>query len=277
MSTPTDIAGHYTKGDLFSRLEEALRSDGVDPASPSLEDLAPYDQFHGRGLEVTEEIANALEVAKGDHLLDVGSGIGGPARYFASRFGCRVTGIDLTEEFCAVARRITALLALENKVGFEQGNALAMPFEAATFDGAYSMNVSMNIADKAAFYGEIHRVLKPGAWLVLSEIARGDGGVLAYPTPWAETAASSFLASPQETQDGLKACGFTDIELRDTRERAMAFAARSKAMVERGEKPPHRAVGIVHGDLAATMAANTGRGFAETAILPIEVYCRKAG
>ena len=277
MSTPSDIAGHYTKGDLLTRLRAALADDGADPERPTLDALAPYDQFHGRGLEVTEELADALNVAEGDHLLDVGSGIGGPARYFANRFGCRITGIDLTEEFCAVARQVTAQLGLQDRVLFEQGDALAMPFAAASFDGAYSMNVSMNIADKAAFYGEIHRVLKPGAWLMLSEIARGDGGDLSYPTPWAETPASSFLVTPAQTEEGLRACGFIDIELRDTQAQALAFAARSRALVDRGEKPPHRAVQLIHGETAATMAANTGRGFAEAAILPIEVHCRKAG
>ncbi len=287
MSKSPDIAGHYTRGDLFDRLQAALREDGVDPEQPSVATLAPYDQFHGRGLEVTEEIAGeiaeTLTVTPEDHLLDIGSGIGGPARYMATRFGCRVTGIDLTEEFCAVARRLTALLGLEARVDFHQGNALAMPFADGGFAGAYSMNVSMNIADKAAFYGEIHRVLKPGGWLMLSEIALGPGagpgggpgGGPDYPTPWAATPASSFLVTPKQTEEGLRAAGFEGIRLRETREEALAFGARSREMVERGEKPPHRAVQLVHGAEAATMAANTARAFAEAAILPIEVHCRK--
>ncbi len=276
MTSDTSISGHYTKGDLFARLRAALADDGVDPERPSIENLAPYDQFHGRGLEATEEVASALSIAPEDHILDVGSGIGGPARFMADRFGCRVTGIDLTEEFCTVARRLTALLGLESSVSFEQGNALAMPFPDGQFAGAYSMNVSMNIADKAAFYGEIHRVLRPGGWLLLSEIALGQEAALDYPTPWAETAASSFLATPEETAEGLAASGFTGIHLQDVTQKALDFGARSRAAVERGEKPPHRAVMLVHGENAATMAANTSRGFAEGAILPIEVHCRKS-
>ena len=275
MGTDSDISRYYTRGDLLERLHAALLGDGIDPDHPTIETLAPFDQFHGRGLEATEEVADVLAVAATDHLLDVGSGFGGPARYIADRFGCRVTGIDLTAEFCDVARHLTQMLGLEDRVAFEQGDALAMPFADASFDGAYSMNVSMNIADKAGFYKEIHRVLRPGAWLVLVEVAQGPNGSLDYPTPWAQTAASSFLVTPSETCEGLEANGFTDLKLRDTAKESLAFGARSRAMVERGEKPPHRAVQLIHGDLAAEAIANSSRGIAEARTIPIEVFCRK--
>lgn len=275
MGTDSDISRYYTRGDLLERLHAALLGDGIDPDHPTIETLAPFDQFHGRGLEATEEVADVLAVAATDHLLDVGSGIGGPARYIADRFGCRVTGIDLTAEFCDVARHLTQMLGLEDRVAFEQGDALAMPFADASFDGAYSMNVSMNIADKAGFYREIHRVLRPGAWLVLIEIAQGPNGSLDYPTPWAQTAESSFLVTPSETGEVLEASGFTDLKSRDTAKESLAFGARSRAMVERGEKPPYRAVQLIHGDLAAEAIANSSRGIAEARIIPIEVFCRK--
>ena len=219
MSDPRTITDHYTSGDLLARLEARLREDGVDPAQPTVEALAPYDHFHGRGLEATEDMAARLRVAETDHILDIGSGLGGPARYLARRFGCRVSGIDLTAEFCDIARHLTALLGYENRVSIRQGDALAMPYDDASFDGAYSMNVSMNIADKRALYREIRRVLKPGAWLVLSEAAQGPGGRPDYPTPWARTAASSFLATEAETRASLEACGFAIEVLRDTTER----------------------------------------------------------
>jgi ubiquinone/menaquinone biosynthesis C-methylase UbiE len=275
MTAHHDISGHYSRGDLLDRLNAALVDDGVDVSRLSAEALAPYDHFHGRGLEATVELADALDVGAGDHLLDIGSGIGGPARYFAHRFGCRVTGIDLTAEFCDVARALTRRLGLETQVEFAHGNALQMPFADGSFDGAYSMNVSMNIADKGAFYREVHRVLKPGAWLMLSEIARGAGGELAYPTPWASTAHASFLSTPQETQRGLSEAKFDVVQLRSTREQALAFGARSRAMVERGEKPPHRAVQLMHSDIAPRAMANTARGLADGRIVPIEVLSRK--
>jgi ubiquinone/menaquinone biosynthesis C-methylase UbiE len=275
MNSDREVSSHYSGGQLLSRLNAALIEDGVDPAQPSIEALAPYDQFHGRGLEATMELADLMQGGASSHILDLGSGIGGPARYFAKRFGWRVTGIDLTPEFCEVARHLTRLLGLEDRVTFELGNALAMPFPAASADGAYSMNVSMNIADKGAFYREIHRVLKPGAWLLLSEIAKGEGGELDYPTPWARSAATSFLSTPQATRRGLVEAGFEVTQFRSTLEESRAFGERSRAMVERGEKPPHRAVMLIHGDIAAQMAKNMSRGLLEGRIVPIEVLAQK--
>ena len=274
MSDACTITDHYTSGDLLARLEARLREDGVDPSRPTVEALAPYDHFHGRGLEATEDMAALLQIAETDHILDVGSGLGGPARYLARRFGCRVSGIDLTPEFCDVARHLTALLGLEDRVSTGQGDALAMPYDDASFDGAYSMNVSMNIADKRALYREIRRVLKPGAWLVLSEAAQGPGGAPDYPTPWARTAASSFLATEAETRMSLEACGFAIESLRDTTEASLAYGARSRALVEAGGKPLHRAVSLIHGPLAEQAGANSAKALKERRALPIELLCR---
>lgn len=275
MSAEHDITSHYARDDLLERLRAALVEDGVDPDHPDIEALAHYDHFHSRGLEATREIADALDVAPTDDLLDIGSGLGGPARYFAQRFGCRVTGIDLTAEFCEVAREMTRLLALEDRVKFERGDALAMPFADARFDGAYSMNVSMNIKDKSALYREVGRVLKPGAWLVFSELLRGPGPEPDYPTPWARSAEASFLSTLEETQRALKSAGFELTDTRMTREENLAFGARSRAMVERGEKPPHRAVQLVHPEVARAAAANTARGMADGRLVPVELFARK--
>lgn len=270
-----DVSRHYTRGDLLSRLNAALTADGADPQQPTADALAPYDHFHGRGLDATVELADLMPARAGDHVLDIGSGIGGPARYIAARFNCRVTGIDLTTEFCDVARHLTRLAGLDDRVRFETADALAMPFSDATFDGAYSINVAMNIADKAAFYREIGRVLAPGGWLVLAEIAAGDARPLDYPTPWASSAATSFLATADDTRAGLLAAGFDVVQIRDSVEAARASGARSRALVERGEKPPHRSVLLVHGEGAREAMANSARALQDGRAVPIEIVARK--
>jgi ubiquinone/menaquinone biosynthesis C-methylase UbiE len=269
------IVEHYAKSGLLGRLEAALRADGADPSHPTIEALAPYDHFHGRGLEATEDMAALVTVRPTYNLLDVGSGLGGPARWFSKRFGCRVTGIDLTPEFCEVAEQLTRVLGLERRVRFLVGNALAMPFDDGTFEGAYSMFVSMNIADKAQLYREIHRVLKSGGWLVLSEIARGEDGDVTYPMPWAATAAESFLTTADVTRKELVSAGFEVEQIKNDLQRTLDFGARSQAMVARGEKPPYRANVLIHGDVAAATLANVGRAYKDGSLVPIEVVARK--
>ena len=271
------VVEHYSSGTIWDRLVEALIGDGVDPDSPTVTELAPFDQFHGRGLEGTIELADRVEVAASDHILDVGSGLGGPARFLADRFGCRVTGIDLTAEFCEVAERLCALTGLDERVSVHHGSALDMPFDHGSFDGAYSMNVSMNIDDRDGLYREIHRVLRPYGWLVLSELAQGpDTTELGFPVPWARTADESFLTTSAETCELLEACGFTVADCTDKTEASREYRERARALVEQGHKPLSRAVGLVHPDLAAIAMANSSAGIDAQQLIPIEIHCTRS-
>lgn len=269
------IIEHYAASGLLARLEAALRADGADPSQPTIEALAPYDQFHGRGLEATIDMAALVTVRRTDHLLDVGSGLGGPSRWLSTRFGCSVTGIDLAPEFCAIAEHFTRLIGLEARVHFQVGNALAMPFDDGAFEGAYSMFVSMNIADKAQLYRESHRVLKSDGWLVLSEIARGEDGDVMYPVPWAPTAAESFLSTIADTLEVLRSAGFEVDQVKNGLQRALDSGAQSRAIVQRGDKPPYRANAVIHGDMAGATLANVAHGYQNGSLIPIEVVARK--
>ena len=275
MNGNPELASHYGRGDLLLRLRAALKDDQADPDHPTIDALAPYDQFHGRGMEATADLLALMPARPADHILDIGSGLGGPARCVADRFGCRVTGIDLMTEFCDVARRLSQLLGLDKRTAFEVADALSMPFASGSFDGASSLNVSMNIADKAALYREARRVLKPDGWLALSEIARGSGPELDYPTAWAASAESSFLATAAETVSRLDSAGFEVLSCRSTLDKMLAFGARSRELVQRGEKAPHRAVMLIHAENAAAAIRNTARGFSEGRIVPIEILARR--
>jgi SAM-dependent methyltransferase len=254
MNADREVSRHYSRVNLLSRLNAAMVEDGVDPDHPTIEQLAPYDQFHGRGLDATMEVAALMHAAASDHILDIGSGIGGPARYFANRFCCRVSGIDLTPEFCSAARHLTRLLQLDDRVTFEVADAVAMPFRDGAFDGAYSMNVSMNIRDKREFYHEIHRVLKAGAWLVLSEIAKGEGGDSGLSNTLGEQRPHELPVDPRGGADRLARSGVRHHPVaqysrgstrvrrtlpRDGRARREATASRRRAGPRRNREPGH--------------------------------------
>ena len=164
----------------------------------------------------TQELTALLEPRPGEAILDIGSGLGGPARWIATKFGCAVTGVDLTEEYCDAARELNAACGLADRVRIMEGSALALPVPDASFDRAYSHNAVMNIADKAGVYREAFRVLRPGGRLVLAHINAGPNApVEFFPVGWASVPENSFLATDEETRRDLAAAGFDIVTFRD--------------------------------------------------------------
>ena len=170
MNIEQQVANYYTHGKLEDKILGALR-ENVEQLRA--DDLTAVDEFHLGGREATQALADFMQLRPGMHLLDVGCGIGGPARYFARR-GCQVTGIDLTEEFVRVAESLTRLVKLDQKVTFRQASAFELPFASDMFDGAYEIHVGMNIADKAGVFREVARVLKPGARFAIYDLMRSN-------------------------------------------------------------------------------------------------------
>lgn len=212
----------YAIADIGGRIVAALEAAGIPPEEWTPEILGPADQIHGGGLTQTQLHADMVDIAPDMHLIDIGCGIGGPARYFATAFGCRVTGIDLTQEYIDAARLLTEKVGLGDKVGFDCGDATDLPYDDGAFDMAWAMNVTMNIEDRAGFYAGVRRVLKPGGKFAISELGQGPGGAPYYPLTWAREPAYSFLLPPEEMRALLEASGFRVLEWVDETARRQA-------------------------------------------------------
>ncbi|MBY0510136.1 MAG: methyltransferase domain-containing protein [Rhodospirillaceae bacterium] len=220
-STENQVSDHYTAFGQREPILAALKKRGIDDVTP--EALAPFDQFHTGGPPATKEMAEALAPKASDHVLDVGSGLGGPARMLSAMKGCRVTGIDLAPHFVENANFFTGMTKQEALVKFVQGSATALPFADAHFDGAWHLHMCMNVPDKTAMYAEIFRVLKPGAKFVLHDPFKTAGAQVTYPVPWAETPATSFLWTPEELRAGLAAAGFKIASEHDATQEGLTF------------------------------------------------------
>jgi ubiquinone/menaquinone biosynthesis C-methylase UbiE len=255
------VEAHYTRPDLGAAILAALKAAGKDLDNLTPDDLAPVDEFHGGQRRATIRLAELVGFSGHERVLDVGSGLGGPSRYIAWRYCCRVSGIDLTAEFCRVAEMLTRLTGLVGQVDYRQGNALDLPFEDASFDVVWSQNAAMNIADRGRLYGEMRRVLKPGGKLGLQEVAAGPGGDPHYPVQWAREPRTSFLLTQQATRQKLEAIGYRVLIWQDTTEEALQAARTRARNVER--RPPVLGTHLIIGDDWREMFRNSARNLEE--------------
>jgi SAM-dependent methyltransferase len=274
MSIEQSVAEHYARSDVGATILAALEAAGKDLGRLSLDDLAPVDEFHARGRAATVELTGALGLAPGMRVLDVGSGVGGPSRYVAATYHCDVVGIDLTEEYCRVARLLSERVGLGHRVEYRPGDALAMPFADGAFDAAYTQHVAMNIADKARLYAEVFRVLKPGAPFGIYDLLQGEGGEVLYPVPWARDRTTSFVVRPAELQALLEAAGFDVVGWRDTAAEARLWLEQMQARMAEPNAPPSM-LRLLFGDDAKAMVQNLARNLLEDRVVPTEVICRK--
>ena len=268
------IADHWGKGDVYGVIVSALRETGKSLEALTVEDLAPVDHFHARGFPATVELADRLPVKPEHHLLDIGAGLGGPARYIARRFGCRVSGVDITPPFVEAANKLTALLGMLGQVRMEVGDGQRLPYPDASFDGAYTQHVTMNVADRTAFFAEAFRVLRPGAFFALTEHGLGPAGKPHYPVPWSSDGTGAHLATPAETRAFLARAGFEGIEMQDT---GPQYLAGYRTAIERAETRalPPLGLHLLMGETALQKTRNAARNIAERRTHPIQVVCRK--
>lgn len=217
------VEDHYTAGDLLERIRSALEAAGKDWSALAVDDLSALDAFHIRGRAATEELAGWAAPQSSDLVLDVGCGLGGTARYLASRFGCKICGVDLTDEFCSAAAVLNEKVGLGSSIDIRCASALALPFGDKQFDLAWTEHAQMNIAEKGRFYGEIERVLKDGGKLAFHDVFLGDGQPLEFPLPWASKAELSSLIGVEECRDLLSGLGMKFLRWEETTEESIQF------------------------------------------------------
>jgi MPBQ/MSBQ methyltransferase len=202
------IHDYWGRDGLGQAILDVLARSGKNLDTLTIDDLAPLDQFHGGGKAATVRLARLAGLQPGMQVLDVGGGLGGPARTLAAEFGCHVTEIDLTESYVQAAEILTARLRLDGRITHHVGNALELPFETATFDVVWTQNSGMNIAAKDRLYAGFHRVLRRGGLLALQEPMAGSVQPPIFPVMWARDAATSFLRAPKEMRVLIEAAGF---------------------------------------------------------------------
>ncbi len=208
LSATAGIEAQYGRSDLRARIAGVLQANGKDLEHLSIDDLGAIDEFHLRGRAATTDLANLAAIQAADHILDLGAGLGGPARWLAQNYDCHVTTVDLTADYCETAEWLNSATGLDDRITVVHANALNLPFASDSFDVVWSQHAQMNIADKRRLYNEARRVLKDGGRLAMWDIIAGPRQPIHFPVPWADAPDISFLAQSDELRKILEESGF---------------------------------------------------------------------
>ena len=268
------VGAHYSVDDLEPSILNGLEKAGADLDTLTAEDLAPVDHFHIGGLDATLDLLRLAELEPGSEVLDVGGGLGGPARVLATRVEAKVTVLDATMDYCRIGERLTSLVGLNDRVVFRHGDGCDMPYGEETFDVVWMQHANMNIEDKGALFREMHRVLRPGGRVALHEVMGGPAEPVLFPVPWAGREKISFLRSQEEMRDLVAATGFKEMIWNDVTDSARAFWRKRLApMAEDG--PPPLGTHLLMGTDALQKAQNGVRNLEEKRITIVQAVLER--
>jgi ubiquinone/menaquinone biosynthesis C-methylase UbiE len=273
MNLEQTIVRHYEHGSLEKALLAAVTATGKNAdGTLAHADISAFDEFHIGGRQATVEFSGQIDLPRGAHVLDVGSGLGGPSRYFAAERGWKIDGIDLTPEYVEVAGKLSQRAALAGAVTYRIANAASLPFADATFDGAYMLHVGMNIPDKKAVFAEVRRVMKAGGLFAIYDIFRESGGVFSYPVPWSAAPETNFVDTVASYRRLLSEAGFRIDKERNRRDFALASFQQMRQRAAQGAPPTQ----IAMGSTAAQKSGNLAKLVAEGVVAPAELVSRAA-
>jgi ubiquinone/menaquinone biosynthesis C-methylase UbiE len=273
-SQSAKVREYYDQADLAQRIKEALIKAGLGKGRLSAEDLAPLDQFHSRGLKATVELAELLNPKPGTTVVDIGSGLGGPSRYLAAHYGCRVHGVDLSPSFVDASIHLAERAGLSELVSYECANALSLPFENSSFDIAWTQHVAMNIADRPKLYAEAFRVLRNGGRLAIFDVLAGVNEPLHFPVPWSPGPETSFLLTESELRSTLENAGFRVLSWHDKTEDGINWFENFKKSLQ-SNSTPILGLHIAMGPEFSKASANLARNLQERKAILVETILEK--
>lgn len=274
---PASLIEHYHQPDLTDLILKVLRDSGLNTDHLECEDLESLDEFHLGGKQATRGMAVLCQLEAGQRVLDLGCGVGGPARFLAREYGCRVSGLELVASYCEAARVLTKLTGLNNLVSFHQGDMRAIPFADASFDCVWSQHTVMNIDDKAALASEMKRVLCPGGRAVIYEVCCGNGDPVHLPVPWASKENHSHLCGADDLRGFFTASGMVEETWKDVTDISLVWFDAMVAGVIK-TKPnarPLPGVGLLMGRDAGLKSRNLGKNLREGRVVVVQGVFKK--
>ncbi len=265
------VSSHYDTGPILDRIKAGLRAAGLDPDSPSADDLKAVDEFHVGGAEATEAFLKPLEIGPTHRVVDLGSGAGGPARFIATRYGARVTGFDLTPAYVKLANTLSRMTGLQDRTEFHIASILDLPVAPGSFDLATMLHVGMNIEDKHALFREAARILAPGGRFAVYDLMAIKDGHHDFPVPWASDPAASHVAPPETYKAAAAAAGLRLVAETDRRDFALAHFDKLKAEREKAGGPPLLGIHLIMGSDAGERFLNLTRAVRSGSLGPREM------